>query len=202
MCDTMKSPATRQWLGALLIVLSLSAAADETEPTVAVKRNGDTLVVDATLDVPASADTTWEVLTDFEHMAAFYPNLKSSGVLRRDGDIWIVRQEDVADHGLLSLPFESVLEMRLEPKRRILARNLSGTLKRMESEATITPVGGGVELKYHAEVDPDSLLARVFGTKYARREVGQQLTAMAREMIRRQARALPPVAHAAPAAHG
>lgn len=201
MCDTMKSPATRQWLGALLIMLSV-AAAGEAEPTVAVRRNGDTLVIDATLDVQASPDTTWEVLTDFEHMAAFYPNLKSSTVLRRDGDTWIVRQEGVAGYGLLSLPFESVREMRLEPKRRILARNLSGTLKRMESEASITPLGSGVELRYHAEVDPDSLLARVFGVEYARREVGQQLTAMAREMIRRQARALPPVAHAAPAAHG
>jgi hypothetical protein len=74
---------------------------------------------------------------------------------------------------------------------RILAKSLSGPVKRMESEARIVARDQGVQISYHAESVPDSILARMFGAAFVRHEVEEQFLAMAREMLRRHARAEP-----------
>jgi hypothetical protein len=171
-----------------LLALSGSAAfGTESKVAVAVRQSGEVFIVDATTDVPVPQKTAWQVLTDFDHMTSILGNLTSSKILRRDGDTWIVRQEGVARYGLFSFSFVSEREMRLEPMKRILAKHLSGTLKRMESEAKIVTVDQGVQIIYHAESVPDSILARMFGTSFARHEVEEQFLAMAREMTRRHA---------------
>jgi carbon monoxide dehydrogenase subunit G len=157
----------------------------EPTATVTVEKKGEVFVVDATTDVQVSVETAWEVLTDFDHMASILGNLTSSKVIRQDGDTWIIRQEGVAKYGPLSFSFESEREVRLEPMKRILARNLSGTLKRMESEAKIAPLDRGVQITYHAEMVFDSFLAQIFGATFVRHEIEEQLFAVAREMLRR-----------------
>ena len=181
-------------MAVLFCLLALSGnAALGAEPrvTVAVVQSGEAFIVDATTEVQVPVRTAWQVLTDFDHMTSILGNLTSSRVIRRDGDTWIVQQEGIAKYGLLSFSFVSEREMRLEPMKRILARHLSGTLKRMESEATIIALDQGVQIKYHAESVPDSILARIFGASFARHEVEEQFRAMAREMLRRHASAEP-----------
>ena len=174
------------------------------EPTavVTVEKRGEVFVVDATTDVQVSVETAWEVLTDFDHMASILGNLTSSKVIRHDGDIWVIRQEGVAKYGPLSFSFEAEREVRLEPMKRILARNLSGTLKRMESEAKIAPLDRGVQITYRAEMEFDSLLARLFGATFVRHEIEEQLSAMAKEMLRRQAHVEPAGDASGSPAHG
>lgn len=172
------------------ILLGLLVAADEAdggEPkvAVAVTQNGEAFVIDATIEVEVPLATAWAVLTDFDNMATILGNLTSSKITSRDGDTWTIRQEGVAKFGLLSFSFFSEREIRLEPMRRILAKNLAGTLKRAESEARIAVVDQGVRITYHAESVPDSVLARLFGASFARREAQEQFLAMSREMVRR-----------------
>jgi carbon monoxide dehydrogenase subunit G len=157
------------------------------EPAVAVAvgRSGDAFIVDATIDVQVPPVVAWDVLTDFDRMTSILQNLQSSKVTSRDGNVLIVRQEGVAKYGLLAFSFVSERQIRLEPMQRILARSLSGTLKRMESEAKITAVDKGVQIRYHAESVPDSMLARMFGASFVRHEAEEQFLAMAREMVRR-----------------
>jgi hypothetical protein len=173
-----------------LLVLSGNVAfGAEPRVAVAVGQSGEAFIVDATTEVQVPLRTAWQVLTDFDHMTSILGNLTSSKIIRRDGDTWIVRQEGVAKYGLLSFSFVSEREIRLEPMKRILARHLSGTLKKMESEAQIVALDRGVQIRYHAESVPDSILARMFGASFARHEVEEQFLAMAREMLRRQASA-------------
>lgn len=174
----------------LFCLLALSGEvtfAGEPKVEVAVTQRDEAFIVDATMDVPVSPATAWEVLTDFDHMASILGNLTSSKVTSREGNTWIVRQVGVARYGLLSFSFESEREIRLEPIKRIRAKSLSGTLKRMESDARIIPLDQGVQIKYHAESVPDSMLARMFGASFVRHEVGEQFQGMAREMLQRHA---------------
>lgn len=175
----------------LLVLPGDGAFGAEPKVVVAVTQSGEAFIVDATMEIQVPLRTVWEVLTDFDHLTSILKNLTSSKVIRRDGDTLIVRQEGVAKWGLFSFSFNSEREMRLEPMKRILAKQLSGTLKRMESEAKIIPLAQGVQVKYHAESVPDSILARVFGASFVRHEAEEQFLAMAREMTRRQAVAEP-----------
>ncbi len=176
----------------LLLVLFCNAAfpADPTA-VVAVAQTSDGFVVDATIDVLVPQSIAWGVLTDFDHMTSILGTLRSSKVIRREGSTWIVRQEGVARYGLLAFSFESEREVRMEPMKRILAKSLAGTLKRLESETKVIPQAQGVQIKYHAEIVPDSALARMFGASFVSHEVEEQFLAMANEMLRRQFRPNP-----------
>jgi hypothetical protein len=167
-----------------------NAISSEQNIVVAVSRAGDAFVVDATIDVPVTLHTAWDVLVDFDHMTSILNNLTSSKVLSRDGAILRVRQEGVAKYGPFSYPFQSEREIRLEPMKRILAKSLSGTVKRMESQTELSQLeqGKGVTVRYRAEIVPDSALARLFGLSFVRHEVEEQFQMMAAEMTLREAR--------------
>ncbi len=151
----------------------------------AVKQVDRTYIIDATIDVPVTVGIAWDVLTDFDHMTSILGNLNTSKVLSRNGNIWQVKQEGVARYGPLSYSFESVREIRLEPKTRIVSKSLSGTVSRMNSLTEIVPLDQGVQIKYHAEMLAGSMLARMFGLPFVRHEVEEQLQRMAKEMTTR-----------------
>lgn len=169
----------------LCALLANCAFAQEPEIAVSVGKNGEAFVVDVAIDVPVPLATAWDVMTDFDHMTAFLGNLTSSKVVKRDGQILTVRQEGVAKYGLFSFSFESEREIRLESMKRITVKQLSGTAKRMESDARLTRTELGTHVDYRAEIVPDSVLARMFGASVVRREVADQFRAMAGEMVRR-----------------
>lgn len=180
-----------RWSRILLLILSLAGgAALAAEPVIVatVTQIGEAFVVDATITAPVSQAEAWEVLTDFEHMALFVGNLKGSRVLRREENTLWVHQDGVIEYGPFSLPFKSEREIRLEPKKRILAKSLSGSMKRMASEAQLKAVADGVEIRYHAEAVPDSTLARMFGATIVRHEIEEQFREMTAEMLRRYPR--------------
>lgn len=179
-----------QALAGLVLCFSFASGAFAMEPSLAVTvtQTGEAFVVEVMADVPVPLAEAWAVLTDFDHMAQFIGNIKSSRVVRREENTVWVRQEGVAQYGPLSLPFKSEREIRLEPKQRIVARSLSGSMKRMESEARLRQLTDGVQIRYHAEAVPDSALARIFGATIVRHEVEEQFREMMSEMMRRYPR--------------
>ena len=182
--------SVRILLVALLICLSQgSANCVEREVAVAVSESGDAFIVQATIRPPVSLRTAWDVLVDFDNMAGILSNLSASKVVSRNGNVLIVKQEGVARFGIFSYPFKAEREIRLDPPRRILARNLSGTLKRMESDLQLIPTGAhGVRIEYRAELAFDSIIAGLFGVSFLNHEVEEQFLAMVEEMKRREAR--------------
>lgn len=171
----------------LLALLGTPAQAAEPKIVVAVEQKDDAFIVDAQFDVEVPLPTAWAVLIDFEHMATIFENLRSSKITARNGNILTVQQEGVAHFGILSFSFRAEREIRLDPMLRIRTKNLSGTLKSMESEVIVTTRDRRVHVAYHAAIVPDSILARMFGASAVGHEVEEQFLAMSREMIRRQA---------------
>lgn len=161
----------------------------EQDVVVAVREVGDGFVVEATVKAPVSRQTAWEVLVDYDHMTTILSNLTASQVARRNGNTLIVRQEGIARFGLFSYPFQVEREIRLEPMQRILTRNLSGSLKRMESEVRLKPSGNGspVVIEYRAEFVFGSILAGLFAVSFLNHEVEEQFQSMLAEMKRRDA---------------
>lgn len=178
--------AFSRWIACLLLCACSSAFAAEPEIKVAVEKTGDAFVVDADVDLPFPIRTVWDVLTDFDNMAAIVTTLTSSRISRRKGDSLTVQQEGTAKFGMLSYSFSSERKIRLEPLKRILTRQISGQAKRFESQADLAETSTGTSVHYHAEIEPDSILARMFGATFIRHEVEEQFHAMAGEMARRQ----------------
>lgn len=175
---------------AILAVLSFLcsgfAFAAEPEVVVAVSEAGEAFVVEATIRVPVAQRVAWEVLVDFDHMTGILNNLTASRVAARQGNVLVVRQEGVARFGLFSYAFKVEREIRLEPMKRILTRNLTGSLKRMESEVRLAEgKGPATQIAYRAEFVFDSVIAGLFGASFLHHEVEEQFRLMAAEMVRR-----------------
>jgi ribosome-associated toxin RatA of RatAB toxin-antitoxin module len=175
----------------MLIWLSLgSASGAEREVAVTVRESGDAFIVQATIRPPVSLRTAWDVLVDFDHMVGILSNLTASKVVSRNGNVLIVKQEGVARFGIFSFPFTAEREIRMEPQKRIVAKNLSGTLRRMESELRLFPSGTeGIRIEYRAEFAFDSIVAGLFGVSFLNHEVEEQFQSIVAEMKRREARA-------------
>ena len=161
----------------------------EQDVVVTVREVGDGFLVEATVKASVSRQTAWEVLVDYDHMTTILSNLTASQVARRNGNTLIVRQEGIARFGLFSYPFQVEREIRLEPMQRILTKNLSGSLKRMESEVRLKPSGNGspVVIEYRAEFVFGSILAGLFAVSFLNHEVEEQFQSMLAEMKRRDA---------------
>lgn len=173
---------------ALLFLLALSqqtAFGAEPKITVEVGKSGDAFIVNALIDLQAPLEVAWEAFVDIDHMTNFLDNLTYSKVISRTGNVLVARQEGVARYGPFSYSFVSEREVRLDPMKRIVSKSLSGTLKRMQSEAIFIPVDQGVRIKYSAEIVPDSILARMFGQSVVRHEVSEQFVSMSKEILRR-----------------
>ena len=168
-------------------LIFLSGVANGAEPVilVTVEKSGDAFIVDAALDFPVLLSKAWEVLTDFDHMVGILGNLTSSRITARNGNTLIVQQAGKASYGIFSYSFASEREIRLEPMKRIFARQLTGSARQFSSELELSASQGGTQVRYHAEVVPDSAIARKFGGPFIQHEVEEQFTAMAAEMNRR-----------------
>lgn len=131
----------------------------------------------------------WEVLTDFDHMAGFIPNLESSRVITREEGGFRIAQSGKVEVGPFTFRFES--ERRLEARKReglLISRAVSGSAKHMLSEMRLTPEASGTRLDYRVEMVPERWIPSSLGVGLMRHELAEQFTAMTREMMRRQQR--------------
>ncbi len=170
-----------------LLLLSLNCAAFGAGPEIMVniEKRGDAFIVDSSFEVAVPLRTAWEVLTDFENMEKILSNLSKSTIISRSGNTMVVQQDGTARYGIFSYSFVSEREMKLEPMKRIHAHQLSGTAKRFDSLMELTPAGKSTAFTYHAEIFPDSGIARSFGAPFIQDEVEEQFKAMSAEMLKR-----------------
>ncbi|MCX7893825.1 MAG: SRPBCC family protein [Burkholderiales bacterium] len=182
---------------ALALAAALAApAVAEPGMRVEIARSGDAFMVDAHLVAPVPPREAWAVLTDFEHMSAFVPNLVESRVAGRSASRLTVAQKGVARFGVVSFPFESVREVDLVPHESVRSRTVGGTAGRVESFTRLAAAGAGTRIHYHLEVVPGFWFPGFVGEALLEQEVREQFEAIVQEMLRRQRAAAPPRAGA------
>ncbi len=148
-------------------------------------RNG-IYVATLSFKVPVVARVVLDVLTDFEHMAAFVPNLKRSRVIDRAGRIYRVEQDGKAVLGAFTIDFHSLRQIEVLPGGRIVSDSLPGSSSRSHSEMKVLDGGAGwTRLDYTLELEPSAWIPSSLGVGFLRHEMAEQFDAMAREMVRR-----------------
>ena len=184
-------------LAALLFGLpnSVQAAATPTllDDDVEVSFDQGTYFGHLNILLPVPPGVAWEVLTDFDHMASFVPNLEESRVLNRDAQGATIAQKGRIRYGILSFAFESERRVEFHPQEGLLlARALSGTARHMASTLRLQAEGPGTRLDYRVEMSPGRWVPSTLGKSGMRHEMAEQFSAIAVEMLRRAERAAPP----------
>ena len=178
----------------LLLWAASAAGAEEAPPfrpisadDVRVNRFGDGFRIEMTMVAPVPQEVAWQVLTDFDHMARFIPNLERSAVTHRAGNRLRIEQQGKAYFGPFPIVFGSTREIEMIPMREISARQLTGTAKSMESSMRLSAGADGTQLDYRADIVPDTYLPPLFGPGAVRREMADQFSAIVFEMRQRAA---------------
>lgn len=128
---------------ALAAATSALAAPSVDQPWVSVTLDpdGESALINATIDIPAPAQKIWDAMTDCNATRAMIRSLIQCRVVRT-GEGWDVR-EHVTRGGPLWPSFRYVFRSDYETGRRIRFRKLDGNLKTFEGEWDLTPLGGG-----------------------------------------------------------
>ncbi|WP_235943402.1 SRPBCC family protein [Zoogloea dura] len=186
---TVRALGLASWVACILpMPVTAGAPPAVTEAAVHVERtaNGG-FAVDLVMLARVPPALAWAVLTDFEHMASFVPNLTRSQVLSSQGNLLQISQKGIARYGPFSTEFESIRDIQLTPKREIRAHGSGGNVRQMESLMQVEAADEGTRLRYHAEVLPGFWFPPWVGTALVRHETAEQFSAVINEMQRRQA---------------
>jgi len=179
-------------LAAILMLLSLFQAqafadsGDDKDIEVKVRIDGEDVVVDVSFPVPATQQEVWAVMTDFDHMASFVSNVRSSRVIDRTGNILHIVQQGKAQHGPLSFAFDSVREIRLYPVDRIQSHLVSGKMRKLEGDTQLRVDGDGTRVAYHGDSIPGVWIPPIIGKIFIENELREQFRDIRNEVARRK----------------
>lgn len=135
----------------------------------------------ASLVIPAPAERIWQVLTDYDRLAEFIPNLSISRRLPHpEGG---VRLEQVGSQCFLSLKFcaRVVLDMEEQPLECIGFRMVEGDFRRFEGEWRLLSHPTGTQLDYCLVIGPKLAMPIGLIEKHLSDNLSTNLAAIARQ---------------------
>lgn len=175
------------FLSILLFPLQFALAADaDGDLSVNVRKSAGAVIVDARMAVPASQQQVWDVLTDYDRMAQFFPNLVSSRIAQRSGDTMRIEQKGNVAYGPFAFDFESVRDIALKPTSEIRSRAVAGSLKSGTATTRLVADGATTWILYHSESVPAMWVPPAIGPRVIAGQTRAQFESLRAEIVRRK----------------
>jgi carbon monoxide dehydrogenase subunit G len=147
---------------------------------------GELITITASADMEVEARTVWAVISDYDNLAEFIPHMRSSRVLRRDGDQVLIEQTGEFGFLFFRQPVEVRLSVAESPPRRIVAHAVGGNLQSLEGRYAIESLPGGeVRLNYSGRLVPGFDVPRFVSRMAVRSTMARQFQALVQEIVRR-----------------
>lgn len=174
----------------LALACSLAAHAQLTSATqdieVTAKKVSNTVVIDVSMLVAATPREAWDVLTDYDHMPQFLPNLQSSKIVSKSPTRLEVAQKGGVSHGPISITFDVVRDVQLKPYSEIISHVISGDLKKVDGTTRLVPEGDGTRVTFHSESIPNVWVPPGIGPTLIENETRDQFRDMRAEILKRR----------------
>lgn len=184
---TVRAQGSRRAALLAWVVLSWSGLPAAAEPEIRIDRNSDAFRIDASLLVEAHHHIAWQVLTDYDNLAAFVPGLQTSRIVSAPGEPLLLKQTGRSGFLAFSFPVEFVARLDETPLAAIRFEAVSGNLSSKFGAWQIEARGNLTQLSYRAEIVPGFWVPGVIGAAVMGQDVRGKLLAVAAEMRRRQA---------------
>jgi hypothetical protein len=173
-------------VAALLSAAASSVPAASTQPApVSVRGDRGIYRVAATFATPQPMAVAHAVLTDYERIPRFMPDVRSSRVLERGADRVVVEQEAVARVLFFSRQVRLVLEVQEGPAN-IRFRDRSGqSFIRYEGQWTLREQDGHALIGYELLAEPDFDVPEFILTRLLKRDAGRMIERLQAEIADR-----------------
>jgi ribosome-associated toxin RatA of RatAB toxin-antitoxin module len=145
--------------------------------------------VDATGTVAAPLPKVWRILTGYERMAEFVPDMESCRVLSRNGNEVIIEQFGVARLLFMSKTIHLIVRAIEQPMSAIDISLISGDMKHYESRWELIPVPetGGTKIVYKGRLMPNFYVPGILGSKMIRGDIERMMSAVLARLDRKDA---------------
>ena len=143
--------------------------------------------VDATGTVAAPLPKVWRILTGYERMAEFVPDMESCKILSRNGNEIILEQFGVARFLFMSKAIHLIVRVTEQPMSSIDISLISGDMKHYESHWELIPVPetGGTRIVYSGKMIPNFYVPGILGSKMIRSDIERMMNAVLARIDRR-----------------
>jgi hypothetical protein len=98
-CSHCRNPSPMRWtfwaMAAFLLADSAHAATETAIRSIDIAHDSDAYVANVVMFAPVATDVAWQVLTDFDHMAEWVPNVRESKVIAREPNAVTIEQHGV-----------------------------------------------------------------------------------------------------------
>jgi uncharacterized protein YndB with AHSA1/START domain len=175
----------------LLLALLLWSPLAGAQPTdggdihVTVSRKGSAIDIHARMRVAASPEQVWQVLTDYDHMAAFTPGLEKSSAQPIGPNRLRVEQSGKLRFAIFSIPYQSVREVELEPYREVRSRAVAGTIRSGSALTLLKQQDGVTTVDYESNSVPAVRLPFGLGLGMVAERTRDQFQRLREEVARR-----------------
>jgi uncharacterized membrane protein len=131
-----------------------------------------------------SCEDAWSVITDYDNLGAFMPNMSSRQVGESDTSVWV---EQTACSSIMPLlRFDLVLEFRRETPDCLRFRRVQGSLSSFDGMWRVTWEPGGCRIYYQLRVMHGFPLPGFLLASAVRVDVEQIMPAIVAELERRR----------------
>ncbi|SDG92999.1 Ribosome association toxin PasT (RatA) of the RatAB toxin-antitoxin module [Duganella sp. OV458] len=143
--------------------------------------------VDATGSVNAPLPKVWRILTNYERMTEFVPDMESCKVLSRNGNEVIIEQFGVARFLFMNRTIHLIVRATEQPMSAIDIALISGDMKHYESRWELVPIPetGGTKIIYHGKLLPSFYVPGLIGSKMIRSDIERMMSAVLARLDRR-----------------
>jgi ribosome-associated toxin RatA of RatAB toxin-antitoxin module len=171
--------------GLLTVRPDASAVAPEAAPQVGVRESDGVYCVTAQFVVTQPPSVVLSVLTDYEQIPHFMPDMKSSIVRERSADRVLVEQEAVARVMMFSKRIHLLLEVRAQDSS-LHFRDASGrSFTKYEGSWRVEQVGGRTTVRYDLSATPSFDVPSFLLTRLLRRDANQMIERLRTEIAAR-----------------
>ena len=157
-----------------------------------ISRDGQTFFdVSATGFVRVTPEQAWRVLTDYERLPEFVPDLVASKIVSRNAQEIIVEQLSEAGFLFVSQRIHMVIRIHEQPYSAIDVSLVSGDMKHYAAhwklDAATMDGMDGTRVTFTGEMEPDFFVPPLFGRSIVQANVKNMVQAVVAEIERRGA---------------
>ena len=152
-----------------------------------MKKDGPTVVVEVDCPVAAPIEVAWEVLTDYDNMTSFLPNLEVSHVEARNGNSLQVHQKGKSGRGPFAIHYDNLREVDLVPMSEIRSRLISGDLKASIFTTRIASDESRIHIVNTGRYIPNMWVPPMLGPSIIEAETKKHFELIRAEILRRSA---------------
>jgi carbon monoxide dehydrogenase subunit G len=167
------------WVALFAAPLPASVGA---EPQVTVREEGGVYTVAAAFAVPQPAATVVAVLTDYEEISRFMPDVRTSTVLERGPVVTVVAQEAVARLMMFSKRIYLELEVREEPGAITFRDRCGRSFARYEGAWAMTETDGQTSVTYRLVAKPSFEVPGFLLNRILKRDATEMIDRLRAEM--------------------